>query len=135
MNGVGPRRGSWDWTPRDRDEWRDGEDDRPNERRKPYLKPADERNRERYFSSHHPADDFYKKEKLLRASQHQRHEAKFKRRDAGGDHHRSRHAESEPTEDGRGRRTSRRREREEREANDHVRPTEPQGSLHIPTVL
>ncbi|XP_047007466.1 RNA-binding protein 20 isoform X3 [Ictalurus punctatus] len=123
MNGAGPRRGSWDWTPRDRDEWRNGEDDRPNERRKPYLKPADERSRERYFSSHHPAaaDDFYKKEKLPRVSQHQRHEPKFKRRDGGGDHHRGRHSESEPGEDGRGRRTSR---RHEREPNNHKESTE-----------
>ncbi|XP_053085388.1 RNA-binding protein 20 isoform X2 [Pangasianodon hypophthalmus] len=124
MNGIGPRRGSWDWTSRDRDEWRNGEDDRPNERRKPYLKPADERSRDRYFSSHHPADDFYKKEKLLRVSQHQRHEAKFKRRDGSGDRHRSRHSESELTEDGRGRRTSRRHEREEREANSQKESAE-----------
>lgn len=121
INGIGPQRGSWDWAPRDRDEWRNGEDDRPNERRKPYLKPADERSRDRYFSSHHPADDFYKKEKLPRASQHQRHDSKFKRRDGGGDHHRNRHSESELTEDGRGRRTSRRHERDDREANSHVR--------------
>ncbi|XP_058237404.1 RNA-binding protein 20 isoform X1 [Hemibagrus wyckioides] len=124
MNGIGPRRGSWDWTQRERDEWRNGEDDRPNERRKTYLKPADERSRDRYFSSHHPADDFYKKEKLPRASQHQRHELKFKRRDGGGDHHRSRHSESELPEDGRGRRTSRRHEREDKEANNHKESTE-----------
>ncbi|KAM9494858.1 RNA-binding protein 20 isoform 2-T2 [Clarias gariepinus] len=124
MNGIGTGRGTWDWTPRDRDEWRNDEDDRPNERRKPYLKPPDERSRERYFSSHHPADDFYKKEKLSRASQHQRHEAKFKRRDGGGDHHRSRHSESELTEDGRGRRSSRRHEREERESNNHKESNE-----------
>ncbi|TSK67264.1 RNA-binding protein 20 [Bagarius yarrelli] len=116
INGVGPRRGSWDWTSRDRDEWRNGED----ERRKPYLKPADERSRERYFSSHHPADEFYKKEKPPRAPQHQRSDAKFKRRDGSGDHHRSRHSESELPEDGRGRRTSRRHEREEKEANNHA---------------
>ncbi|XP_072527445.1 RNA-binding protein 20 [Salminus brasiliensis] len=133
INGLGPRRGSWDWSshgrrdedPRDRDEWRNGEDDRPNgrlpERRKPYLKPAergsprmDERGRDWYsrgspqgppFSSYHPPmDDFYKKEsayksdKALRTSQHQRHEGKSKKRE-GGDHHRARHSESELTED------------------------------------
>ncbi|XP_047657101.1 RNA-binding protein 20 isoform X2 [Tachysurus fulvidraco] len=120
MNGVGPRRGSWDWTQRERDEWRNGDD----ERRKSYLKLPDERSRDRYFSSHHPADDFYKKEKLPRVSQHQRHEAKFKRRDGGADHHRSRRSESELPEDGRSRRTSRRHEREDREANDHKESTE-----------
>ncbi|KAK2819558.1 hypothetical protein Q7C36_021204 [Tachysurus vachellii] len=123
MNGVGPRRGSWDWTQRERDEWRNGDD----ERRKTYLKLADERSRDRYFSSHHPAEDFYKKEKLQRVSQHQRHEAKFKRRDGGADHHRSRRSESELPEDGRGRRTSRRHERDEREANDHKESTEHKG--------
>ncbi|XP_036421064.1 RNA-binding protein 20 [Colossoma macropomum] len=132
INGLGPRRGSWDWTshgrrdedPRDRDEWRNGEDERPNgrlsERRKPYLKPGergsprmDERGRDWYprgspqgppFSSYHTMDDFYKKEpaykaeKTLRTPQNQRHEGKYKRRD-GTDHHRARHSESDLTED------------------------------------
>ncbi|XP_046696992.1 LOW QUALITY PROTEIN: RNA-binding protein 20 [Silurus meridionalis] len=121
MNGVGPRRGSWDWTSRDRDEWRNGGDD---ERRKSYLKAADERGRERYFSSHHPSDDFYKKDKQLRVSQHQRREAKFKRRDGGAEHHRSRHSEPELAEEGRGRRTSRRHEKDDREADIHKESTE-----------
>ncbi|XP_066509174.1 RNA-binding protein 20-like isoform X2 [Hoplias malabaricus] len=125
VNGLGPRRGSWDWTshgrrdedPRDRDEWRNGEEERPNgrlpERRKTYVKPGDERSRDRYsrgspqglpFSSYHATDDFYKKElahkaeKTLRTSQHQRHEGKPKRRECG-DNHRARHSESDPTED------------------------------------
>ncbi|KAI4893629.1 hypothetical protein NFI96_023764, partial [Prochilodus magdalenae] len=132
INGMGTRRGSWDWTshgrrdedPRDRDEWRNGEDERPNgrlpERRKPYLKPGervsprmDERSRDWYprnspqgppFSSYHSMEDFYKKEgaykgeKAPRTPQHQRHEGKSKRRD-GTDHHRGRHSESDLTED------------------------------------
>uniref|UniRef100_A0A3B4CPL4 RNA binding motif protein 20 n=1 Tax=Pygocentrus nattereri TaxID=42514 RepID=A0A3B4CPL4_PYGNA len=131
INGLGPRRGSWDWTshgrrdedPRDRDEWRNGEDERPNgrlsERRKLYLKPGergsprmDERGRDWYPRgspqgppfSYHTMDDFYKKEptykaeKTLRTPQNQRHEGKYKRRD-GTDHHRARHSESDLTED------------------------------------
>ncbi|XP_026871180.2 RNA-binding protein 20 isoform X2 [Electrophorus electricus] len=70
INGLGARRGSWDWTshawreedPHDRDDWRNEEQERPNgrltERRKAYLKPsergsprlcpADERGRDRF---------------------------------------------------------------------------------------
>ncbi|XP_062845916.1 RNA-binding protein 20 [Trichomycterus rosablanca] len=126
-NGMGPRRGSWDWTPRDeyRDEWRNGEDDRPCDRRKPYLKPSEERGRDRFYSSHHPADDFYKKDKPHRTS-HPRHQSKFRRRDGSGERHTSRRSESEKAEDGRGRRTSRRHEREDRESSNHKEAAERQ---------
>ncbi|XP_051980155.1 RNA-binding protein 20-like [Xyrauchen texanus] len=133
-NGMGPRRASWDWTshprgdedPRERDDWRNDEEERPNgwlsDRRKPYLKsgdrisprmgPGDERGRDWYsrrspqgssFSSYHSIDDFYKKEllyktdKLSRAAQ-PRHEGKSKRRE-GGDYHRPRHSDSDMTDD------------------------------------
>lgn len=133
-NGMGPRRGSWDWSshlrgdddPRDRDVWRNGEEDRPNgwlsERRKPYLKsgdrnsprmgPGDERGRDWYprgspqgssfSSSYHSIDDFYKKDSLYKSdkqsrSQHHRHEGKSKRREVGD--HRPRHSESDVIDD------------------------------------
>ncbi|KAL1251072.1 hypothetical protein QQF64_018868 [Cirrhinus molitorella] len=133
-NGMGPRRPSWDWTPhsrgdedpRERDDWRNDDEERPNgwlsERRKPYLKtgdrisprmgPGDERGRDWYprgspqgtsFSCYHSMDDFYKKESLYKTDklsrpQHQRHEGKTKRRE-GGDYHRPRHSESDVTDD------------------------------------
>ncbi len=134
-HGMGPRRSSWDWTshsrgdedPRDRDDWRNNEEERPNgwqsERRKPYHKTedrisprmghGDERGRDWYprgspqgpsFSSYHSIDDFYKKDSLyktdkLSRQQHQRHEGKTKRRD--GDYHRPRHSESDVTDSNR----------------------------------
>ncbi|XP_055073930.2 RNA-binding protein 20 [Misgurnus anguillicaudatus] len=134
-NGMGPRRASWDWTshsrgdddPRERDEWRNDEEERANgwlsERRKPYPKPGDrisprmgpgdERGRDWYprgspqgssFSSYHSIEEFYKKDSLYKSdkltrSQHQRHEGKSKRRE-GGDH-RPRHSESDVTDDSR----------------------------------
>ncbi|KAG9261142.1 RNA-binding protein 20 [Astyanax mexicanus] len=161
INGLGPRRGSWDWSshgrrdedPRDRDEWRNGEDERTNgripERRKPYLKTGERgsprQDRDWYprgspqppsFCSYHPADDFYKKESLYKSdktlwtSHNQRHEGKSKRRDSG-DHHRTKNSESElpedrtPEERGRSKRTSRRQEREDKETNEnHKEATE-----------
>uniref|UniRef100_A0A671MXR5 RNA binding motif protein 20 n=1 Tax=Sinocyclocheilus anshuiensis TaxID=1608454 RepID=A0A671MXR5_9TELE len=140
-NGMGPRRVSWDWTshfrgdedPRQRDDWRNDEEERPNgwlsERRKPYLKtgdrisprmgPGDERGRDWYprgspqglsFSSYHSIDDFYKKDSLYKTDklsrlQHQRHEGKTKRRE-GGDYHRHRHSESDVTDDTNSNRTA-----------------------------
>ncbi|XP_043078167.1 RNA-binding protein 20 isoform X1 [Puntigrus tetrazona] len=148
-NGMGPRRPSWDWTchsrgdedPRERDEWRNDEEERPNgwlsERRKHYLKPGDrisprmgpgdERGRDWYprgspqassFSSYHSIDDFYKKDLLYKTeklgrSQHQRHEGKTKRRD-GGDYHRPRHSESDVTDDTNSNRTAEDRGRSKR---------------------
>ncbi|XP_076841249.1 RNA-binding protein 20 isoform X2 [Brachyhypopomus gauderio] len=156
INGLGARRGSWDWTshawrdedPRDRDSWRNGEEDGWHaERRKSYLKPSergsprvglgDERGRERFtrcspqgapFSSYHPADDFYKKgEKPSRASQHQKQEGRTWRRN-GGDHHRARHLGAEPPEErGHSKRTSRRQERDDRETEENKEATEHQG--------
>uniref|UniRef100_A0A8B9HTQ5 RNA binding motif protein 20 n=1 Tax=Astyanax mexicanus TaxID=7994 RepID=A0A8B9HTQ5_ASTMX len=166
INGLGPRRGSWDWSshgrrdedPRDRDEWRNGEDERTNgripERRKPYLKTGERgsprQDRDWYprgspqppsFCSYHPADDFYKKESLYKSdktlwtSHNQRHEGKSKRRDSG-DHHRTKNSESElpedrtPEERGRSKRTSRRQEREDKETNEnHKEATEDQQGL------
>ncbi|XP_056303726.1 RNA-binding protein 20 [Danio aesculapii] len=148
-NGMGPRRPSWDWTSHSRgdddprDDWRNEEDDRPNgwlsERRKPYLKPGerisprmgpgDERGRDWY--SYHCIDDFYKKDSLYKSdklrTQHQRHEGKTKRRE---DYHRSRHSESDLTDDmscsrtledrGRSKRTSRRPDKEtENQKEEH----------------
>ncbi|XP_051550807.1 RNA-binding protein 20-like [Myxocyprinus asiaticus] len=133
-NGMGPCRASWDWTshpqgdddPRERHDWRNDEEERPNgwlsERRKPYLKtgdrisprmgPGDNRGRDWYsrdspqgssFSSYHSIDDFYKKESLYKTDKlsrapHQRHEGKSKRRE-GGDYHRPRHSESDMTDE------------------------------------
>ncbi|XP_050951634.1 RNA-binding protein 20 isoform X2 [Labeo rohita] len=162
-NGMGPRRPSWDWTshsrgdedPRERDDWRNDEEERPNgwlsERRKPYLKtgdrisprmgPGDERGRDWYprgspqgssFSSYHSIDDFYKKDSMYKTDklsrpQHQRHEGKTKRRE-GGDYHRSRHSESDVTDEtstnritedrGRSKKPSRRQDKEEKESEN-----------------
>uniref|UniRef100_UPI003AAF81BA RNA-binding protein 20 n=1 Tax=Centroberyx gerrardi TaxID=166262 RepID=UPI003AAF81BA len=149
-NGLGPRRGSWDWSShlrrgeeereRERDDlWRNGggvDDDRPNgrmaDRRKAYQKPldhisprsAEERgggggggmrgNRDWYprgspqglsFNSYrNMEDDFYMKEQIYKSEKpprapYQRHDAKSKRRDGGDYHGRSRHSESEMTEE------------------------------------
>uniref|UniRef100_A0A8C2AQR0 Matrin-type domain-containing protein n=1 Tax=Cyprinus carpio TaxID=7962 RepID=A0A8C2AQR0_CYPCA len=145
-NDMGPRR---DWTshsrgdedPRERDDWRNNEEERPNgwlsERRKPYLKtgdrisprmgPGDERGRDWYprgspqgssFSSYHSTDDFYKKDSLykpdkLSRPQHQRHEGKTKRRE-DSDYHRPRHSESDVTDDTHSNRTAEDRGRSKR---------------------
>ncbi|KAM6971895.1 RNA-binding protein 20 [Aplochiton taeniatus] len=156
-NGLGPRRGSWDWSShlrrgeedrereRERDEplWRNGrngDEDRPNgrmpERRKPYLKAAermsprsgDERgagggagggegmrsNRDWYPRSspqgmafkpyRNMEEDFYMKEPMYKSEKpprppHQRHEGKTKRKDIGDHHSRSRHSESDGSEE------------------------------------
>ncbi|KTG45989.1 hypothetical protein cypCar_00012964 [Cyprinus carpio] len=145
-NDMGPRR---DWTshsrgdedPRERDDWRNNEEERPNgwlsERRKPYLKtgdrnsprmgPGDERGRDWYprgspqgssFSSYHSTDDFYKKDSLYKTDklsrpQHQRHEGKTKRRE-DSDYHRPRHSESDVTDDTHSNRTAEDRGRSKR---------------------
>lgn len=112
-NGKGPRRGSWDWTARD--ERRNGDD----ERRKSYLKAAEERGRERYFaSSRHPADDAYKKDKR---NSNPRHQSRSRRRDGSLERHPGTRSGSDRAEDVRGRRTSRRHQRDHGESSNHVR--------------
>uniref|UniRef100_A0A3B3TCF3 RNA binding motif protein 20 n=1 Tax=Paramormyrops kingsleyae TaxID=1676925 RepID=A0A3B3TCF3_9TELE len=107
-SGLGPRRGSWDWSSQamredEREEacWRNGDDDRPNgrmcDRRKPYLKLTDR------MSPRSKEEDFYKKEfaykpEKLQRVPYQRHEAKSKRKDSS-EHYRSRHVEVELLED------------------------------------
>ncbi|XP_030638736.1 RNA-binding protein 20 [Chanos chanos] len=133
--------------------WRNGEEDRLNgrlplpDRRKTYLKPGDrvsprsgmpeERGvRDWYprsspqgppFSSYRSMEDFYKKEPPYKAEKpprppYQRHEMKSKRRE-GPDYHRSRHSESDLSEDlGRSKKTSRKaatEKEEEREQEDN----------------
>ncbi|TRY97001.1 hypothetical protein DNTS_001433 [Danionella cerebrum] len=165
-NGMGPRRPSWDWTPhsrgedepRERDDWRNEEDERLNgwvsERRKPFLKPGernsprtgpgDERGRDWYprgspqgasFSSYHTNDDFYKRDSPYRneklRSQHQRHDGKSKRRE-GGDYHRSRHSESDIMEETSASRTNEERGRSKRTSRRPEREEKEQREDHKP---
>ncbi|XP_028827036.1 RNA-binding protein 20 isoform X2 [Denticeps clupeoides] len=133
-NGLGPRRPSWDWTPhvrreeeQDRSEgpWRNGDEDRPNnrplpDRRRSYLKPGErmsprtmeDRGRDWYsrsspqdsgFLSYRSMDDGYKKELPYKSEKlprmpYSRYEMKVKKRDAI-DFHRSRYSESDLHED------------------------------------
>uniref|UniRef100_A0AAY4DNA0 RNA binding motif protein 20 n=1 Tax=Denticeps clupeoides TaxID=299321 RepID=A0AAY4DNA0_9TELE len=111
-NGLGPRRPSWDWTPhvrreeeQDRSEgpWRNGDEDRPNnrplpDRRRSYLNPQDSG-----FLSYRSMDDGYKKELPYKSEKlprmpYSRYEMKVKKRDAI-DFHRSRYSESDLHED------------------------------------
>ncbi|XP_076027304.1 RNA-binding protein 20 [Genypterus blacodes] len=184
-NGLGPRRGSWDWSShlrrgeddRERDDpWRNGgnaDDDRPNgrmaDRRKLYQKPmdhvsprsADERgggggegmrsNRDWHprgspqgmtFNSYrNMEDDFYVKEQMYKSEKnprpsYQRHDGKYKRRDGGDYHGRSRNSEFEMTEEslsrapedkrqsspsrGRSKKTSRRHNTMEKQERDNA---------------
>uniref|UniRef100_A0A3Q0SDD1 RNA binding motif protein 20 n=1 Tax=Amphilophus citrinellus TaxID=61819 RepID=A0A3Q0SDD1_AMPCI len=143
FDGLGPHRGSWEWSShlrkgedeRERDDpWRNGssvDDDRPNgraDRRKIYQKSldhlslrfADERGGggegmrgsrdwhprgspqgSSFNSYRNNEDDFYKEQvyksdKLLRPP-YQRHDAKPKRKDGGDYHTRSRHSETNMT--------------------------------------
>lgn len=147
FDGMGPHRGSWEWSShlrkgedeRERDNpWRNGssaDDDRPNgraDRRKIYQKSldhlslrfADERgvagggeemrsSRDWHrrgspqgssFNSYRNAEDDFYKEQVYKSDKplrppYQRHDAKSKRKD-GGDHHtRSRHSESNMTDE------------------------------------
>ncbi|XP_054635152.1 RNA-binding protein 20 [Dunckerocampus dactyliophorus] len=139
-NGLGQRRGSWDWSShfrrpddeKERDESRrngsSADSDRPNERPadrwKSYGKPseyvisrsADERggdegmraNRDfprgspqgMVFNSYRNMDDnFYMRSDKVTRSPYQRHDTKSKRRNGGDYHSRSRHPESEMTDE------------------------------------